>query len=111
MTVERARWKGQAASHRRDHQVSARLRKRVIAGRRISAPFETAQKYDGQRLRVFETWLTLDDLVDATLPDPSTLRVPPSSRRVPLRRLTQLRIRAEEREFESDRMSDAPSSL
>ena len=52
---------------------------------------ETAQKYDGQNLRVFETWLTLDDLQN---PAPSMLTLPLETpvRRVSPRQLTQLRL-------------------
>jgi hypothetical protein len=55
---------------------------------------ETAQSVDGQRLRVFETWTTTDELADLpTGSSPTSLLAP--SRRTPLRPLSQLMLRVD----------------
>lgn len=59
---------------------------------------ETAQRADGQTLRVFETWLTADELAadSVSLAAMSSAR---SRRRAALRPLNPLRMRPEEREM------------
>ena len=69
---------------------------------------ETVQKYDGQRLRVFETWLTPDDLAEVA-PGRLAPTIEPSRRRGALRRFTLLKIRDVEREL--DPGSAATSAL
>jgi hypothetical protein len=57
---------------------------------------ETAQRLDGQPLRVFETWQTPDDLAPSPLPAISVTETR-SLRRTPLSSLGQFRVRSEGR--------------
>jgi len=61
---------------------------------------ETNQLVGGQRLRVFETWLTPDDLTSAS----------PARERAALRQVVQLRTRAEEIERPELLADDQPSA-
>lgn len=66
---------------------------------------ETAQRIDGQSLRVFETWLSADDLA----PDPGSpaaLSPARARRRTGLRPLNQFRVRPEEHDAVSDPADD-----
>jgi hypothetical protein len=55
---------------------------------------ETAQRQEGQRLRVFETWLTTDEVAESS----GDVGRQAFARRAPLRRLAPLKIREVERE-------------
>jgi len=63
---------------------------------------ETAQSYEGQRLRVFETWLGLDELADSAGLSQPAAPPPEPAPRPALRQLRPLRVREADQDRDED---------